>query len=273
MSVNSVDSRNNSNTGLITAGSAIVGGGSGALIGYYSKPWVKDGAPTDTFIKKAGEKLLSETTSIPQEQKELLRNAQSMIDKMKNAKTVEEFRNANLEPVNKLIDSYSDLDTLKTAWANGCEIADNFRFDKVNIDEFNEKFANVSSIDEYKRVLAEAVDAEINAKGLDKCKQEFLSFVDNMRKNGMPVTLDDSVKMIFKEVYDSDAKKLVKAEDVTDEAFNIFKDVAKKMQGKSAAIWGAVGAAALGIGGFIAANAFGKKESAQKEVKEINTQA
>jgi hypothetical protein len=89
----------------------------------------------------------------------------------------------------------------------------------------------------------------------------------------MPVTLDDSVKMIFKEVYDSDAKKLVKAEDVTDEAFNIFKDVAKKMQGKSAAIWGAVGAAALGIGGFIAANAFGKKESAQKEVKEINTQA
>ncbi len=56
---------------------------------------------------------MSETTSIPQEQKELLRNAQSMIDKMKNAKTVEEFRNANLEPVNKLIDSYSDLDTFK----------------------------------------------------------------------------------------------------------------------------------------------------------------
>ncbi len=47
----SVDSVNNSNnTALYTASGAVLGAGVAA--GYLTKPFLKDGAPTDEFIKK-----------------------------------------------------------------------------------------------------------------------------------------------------------------------------------------------------------------------------
>ena len=270
--VSSVDNRNNGNVGLITAGSAIVGGGAGALAGYYSKPWVKDDAPTDTFIKKAGERVVN-ASDIPDAQKEVFKNASSMIDKMKNAKTVEEFKNATLEPINKVIDSYSDINALKANYRNGLDMVDNLTFNNINFDVYEQKFANATSIDEYKKVLSEAVEAGINAKGLDKCKQDFANSIDVIRKSGIPVTMDDLVNQIFNELYDKDAKKFVKNKDYTENTFNIVNDVAKKMQGKAAIIWGSIGAAALGIGGFAVAKAMNHKNSAQPQEKNVDTTA
>lgn len=51
MAVESVNG-SNSNTGLYTSAAALAGGGAGAAAGWYSKPYLKDGAPTDSFIKK-----------------------------------------------------------------------------------------------------------------------------------------------------------------------------------------------------------------------------
>lgn len=53
MAVESVNG-SNSNTGLYTSAAALAGGGAGAAAGWYSKPYLKDGAPTDSFIKKNG---------------------------------------------------------------------------------------------------------------------------------------------------------------------------------------------------------------------------
>ena len=271
--VSSVDNRNNGNVGLTTAGSAIVGGGAGALAGYYSKPWVKDDAPTDTFIKKAGERLVN-ASDIPDAQKEVFKNASSMIDKMKNAKTVEEFKNTILEPINKVLDSYSDINALRTDYPNFSGFNSDFlEFGNINSDVYEQKFANATSIDEYKKVLSEAVEAGINAKGLDKCKQDFANSIDVIRKSGIPVTMDDLVNQIFNELYDKDAKKFVKNKDYTENTFNIVNDVAKKMQGKAAIIWGSIGAAALGIGGFAVAKAMNHKNSPQPQEKNIDTTA
>ena len=52
MSVESVNNSNN-NTGLYAAGAATIGAGAGAAAGWYSKPFLKDGAPTDSFVKSA----------------------------------------------------------------------------------------------------------------------------------------------------------------------------------------------------------------------------
>lgn len=48
----------NNNAGLYAAGAAIIGGGAGAAAGWYSRPFLKDGAPTDSFLKKTENKFL-----------------------------------------------------------------------------------------------------------------------------------------------------------------------------------------------------------------------
>ena len=271
--VSSVDNRNNSNVGLITAGSAIVGGGAGALAGYYSKPWVKDDAPTDTFIKKAGERLLT-ISGLPNAEKEYFKAMRPMIDKVKTAKTVEHFKYAILVPINKVIVSYSDINALRAEYPNFSDFNFDFaQLGNINSDVYEQKFANAKSIDEYKKVLSEAFEAEINAKGLDKCKQDFANGIDAIRKSGIPLTMDDLVNQIFNGLYDKDPKKFVKNKDYTENTFNIVNDVAKKMQGKAAIIWGSIGAAVLGIGGFAVAKAINHKNSAQPQEKNVDTTA
>ena len=50
MSVDSVNKNNN--TGLYTTIGTLAGAGAGAAAGYLTRPFLKDGAPTDTFLKK-----------------------------------------------------------------------------------------------------------------------------------------------------------------------------------------------------------------------------
>lgn len=47
MSVDGVN--NSSNAGLYCASGAVLGAGAGAAAGYLTKPFLKDGAPTDSF--------------------------------------------------------------------------------------------------------------------------------------------------------------------------------------------------------------------------------
>ena len=50
MSVSGVNNSNN-NAGTYAAGAAVVGGGAAGAYGYFSRPFLKDGAPTDAFVK------------------------------------------------------------------------------------------------------------------------------------------------------------------------------------------------------------------------------
>ena len=56
MAVDSVNSSNN-NSVLYSSVAALAGGGAGAAAGWYSKPYLKDGAPTDSFIRKMDENI------------------------------------------------------------------------------------------------------------------------------------------------------------------------------------------------------------------------
>ena len=69
MAVEGVNSANN-NAGIYTAGAALIGGAGGAATGWYSKPFLKDGAPTDSFTKKINDAV---DATIPQEIKEYLK--------------------------------------------------------------------------------------------------------------------------------------------------------------------------------------------------------
>lgn len=62
MSVDGVN--NSSNAGLYCTSGAVLGAGAGAAAGYLTKPFLKDGAPTDSFIKTLGENLIEGANSV-----------------------------------------------------------------------------------------------------------------------------------------------------------------------------------------------------------------
>lgn len=111
MAVDGVNNSNN-NTALYTAGAAVVGGGAGAAAGWYSRPFLKDGAPTDSFMKKI-EKNIVET--LDEGTKKKYADAAESIKKIENAKNTEELKevfknNAALKEAGMLDDVLAEID-------------------------------------------------------------------------------------------------------------------------------------------------------------------
>ncbi len=124
MSVDGVNKNNN--TALYTTIGAIAGAGAGAATGYLTRPFLKDGAPTDTFLKKVKanvEKIMS-----PEEQKVYKELKQAL----KNIKTEEEFKQFIV---------HSGLDNSYKSFVLGAVEEKGFESSKKNIlDEIKDLF-------------------------------------------------------------------------------------------------------------------------------------
>lgn len=88
MAVDGVNNSNN-NTALYTAGATVVGGGAGAAAGWYSRPFLKDGAPTDSFVKKIQDNVTKHIENLKQEI-DNLKNVDELKDYVKNNKALKE---------------------------------------------------------------------------------------------------------------------------------------------------------------------------------------
>ena len=214
----SVESVNNSrNSGLYAASGAVVGAGAGIATGYLIRPFLKDGAPTDSFVKKIEENLVD------------------TLDESTKAQYAQAKKNI------ELLDNVKNADELKDFVRN------------------NEELKNVPD-------LIETVIADIDNKGFETAKNEM--------KNGIQMVLDakDAMyKTIFESCWDKNEKKFVhNAEEVTKEGFDAVKKAAKSIQGKYAMIYGAIGAAVLGLGTLLCC---GGKKSSEPAQNQVNTQA
>lgn len=95
------------NTGLYAIGAGLVGAGAGAAVGYYTKPFMKDGAPTDEFVKKFSYNFI-ETLDESQKKQyfgivETLKN----FDKVSNAEELKELcRNNELIKQSDMLDDF-----------------------------------------------------------------------------------------------------------------------------------------------------------------------
>ena len=209
MAVDSVNSSNN-NSVLYSSVAALAGGGAGAAAGWYSKPYLKDGAPTDSFIRKMDENIKE---AMSPEEKQITqaveKELKSYNDLVTNAKTVEELKNGF---VNKIFENtkgtnFDDFKYMVEQMSEGLEA--------VGVKapaEYAEKVRNAGSFEELKQVVSENFDKQYAGKSIDE------------------------------------VKNAIKAEgaDMNRKLGNAIKKAARSIQGKAALIYGAVGAAVLG---------------------------
>lgn len=198
MAVDSVNSSNN-NSVLYSSVAALAGGGAGAAAGWYSKPYLKDGAPTDSFIRKMDENIKE---AMSPEEKQITqaveKELKSYNDLVTNAKTVEELKNGF---VNKIFENtkgtnFDDFKYMVEQMSEGLEA--------VGVKapaEYAEKVRNAGSFEELKQVVSENFDKQYAGKSIDEVKNAIKAEgADMNRKAG---------KAIFEQFWDSSNKNLL----------------------------------------------------------------
>ena len=242
----SVESVNNSgsNAGLYATGAAVAGAGAGAAAGYLTRPFLKDGAPTDSFIKKMGENVKA---AMSPEEKTLAEGIENELKKAQNAmmkaSSVEELKSIYLEIQSAVLENFIESGIV----------------DGKDSQEYLDMLNKFTNFDELKTVVSEKFDKEYAGKNIDQIKEAMKKEIDEMNRK--------SAKSMFEPFWDSSKKEFVNCEEGVGAA---IKKAAKSIQGKYAMIYGAIGAAVLGLGTLLCC---GGKKSPQPVQKELNTQA
>lgn len=247
----SVDGVNNSNNaGLYAASGAVLGAGAGATAGYLSKPFLKDGLPTDTFIKKMGENIRA---TIPAEHEELAVAMENMLkpnqERLSAAKSVDEFKKIYME-ASCPPDMAKNFEEFKQ-----CMLVINDRLPEAN-KVVVKLVSSASNAEEFRTLLEEDFDARYSGKSLDVIKNTIKNeSVDYGRKLGTAQ---------FNQYWDSSKKTFVNSEDAVGKA---IKSAAEGFQRKYAMIYGAIGAAILGGIGYLCGGIGANKEAPETAQK------
>lgn len=253
MPVDSVKS-SNSNVGLYAAGAAVVGGGAGAAAGWYSRPFLKKGEPTDEYINTTGKKILK---SLPEEFSTGLKSA---VDKFNKAKSTEDLRTMMTDLIKNAYKN-ADFDTAKASLENTNDILTSFGLNSFNAEEI----ANVKNKDDIAELYGKIFDKIFEGKSLEQVKTTI--------KGRVLESKNSAIKGVFTLLWDPDKKKfsqgmsqfddykeflgnmnpqikefMENAANTSEKITKVFSGVANTIKGKYAAIYGAIGAAVLGLG-------------------------
>lgn len=248
MAVDSVNGNNN--TALYTGIGVVAGAGAGAAAGYLTRPFLKDGAPTDEFVKKIEYKLVTS---------DLAMSRTDLIGVLDRFRTLEELKFFYvLKTMNNFdaqqfdyIQSDDFTGTLDEYQASLKRLFKEIDFELD--DEDIEKIKNIKNSDGVELFLKEDLDKSPEFQGisLEDAKKELLARVDEFKKK--------EAKGAFKSVWDTKEKKFVNCEDCVGKA---VKDAARSIQGKYALIYGSIGAAVLGLGTYLFAHGKSSKADA-----------
>ncbi len=241
----SVDGVNNSNNTIAYAagGAALAGGVGGGAYGYLSKPFLKDGAPTDTFIRKIVDNLQEEPLI-----KDFVAQVNAQAEQLKDVKSVDELKTFQLNQIKDVYGQFENLEEIKGALNMSCEMAENagIKFiDRKAID-------SVESLDDVMKLFADKFDAEYAGKTLDEIKAMSKLEAEAAAKKGMT--------NLFEQFWDSSKKVFVDCEEGIGAG---IKKAADSVKLKTAGIYGAIGAAVLGLGTLAGCMLTGNKEAAE----------
>lgn len=253
MSVSSVNNQNNAGLYAGVAGTAI-GAEAGAVTGYLTKPYLKNGIPSDTFLNKFEEHL---SPADREGLKGVIHETENLMEplcnEINNAKSVEQIKNII---TNAYVELYKGepLSALK----ENVILSSKIRGDKGS---YVKAVQNANSFEEVMDIKNKKFDKKYAGKSLEEVKTLMIK------------GLKDSFRKVvytcgFKLCWDAEKKEFVNCEEGIGKA---FKQTARSMQGKYAAIYGAVGAALLGAAGYLCFG--GNKESEQPVQDKVDVSA
>ncbi len=104
-----------------------------------------------------------------------------------------------------------------------------------------DEIKNANTVKDIKQLMSNNIEDNFNGKSLEELKDYIKNLETNLKKG-----ITDYTFLTF---WDSDKKKFIV--DENDEFGKTIKGIARKIQGKYAAIYGSIGAAALGIGTYL----------------------
>lgn len=266
MSVDGVN--NSSNAGLYCASGAVLGAGAGAAAGYLTKPFLKDGAPTDSFAKSLGENLIEASDEVSTEQKRFITEVAPMLEKMSNAKNVDELHNIYGEMIDKMT-SGKNLEEFKEMIFEGSEMSNAFGF--ATNEESLAQIKNAGSLDEAKNIIKNGLKQEVETLGFDNIKAGLNENTKKLKDFGILLTPKDLGKGVWEYAYDSANKKFIE-NGVTEESMSVIKKTMHSFQGKAALMYGAIGTAVLGVAGYLCGGIGANKETPETP-KKVDAQA
>lgn len=267
MSIDSVNS--GSNAGLYAASGAVLGAGAGAAAGYLTKPFLKDGVPTDSFCKTLGDNLIETSDMVSAENKKIFKEIGPMLEKMSNANSAEELNSLFGETIDKITNGKT-LEEFQGFIADGNSFVSSLgrNFD----EEMAQSIINAESLDEAKDIAKNSLKKNLESMGFDNVKAEARAQLNQYREMGIPITPKDLGKSVWENAYDSANKKFIK-DGVTDEAMSVIKKTMHSFQGKAAMMYAAIGAGVLGTVGLLCGMFGGSKEQPAQADEKVDMQA
>lgn len=250
MAVNNNKNIFNNETFLSAAGSAVIGGTSFALAGYDSKPWLKNGMPSDEFVKKVEDKIIAKTDKAHAQK---IKMFDKFVDTIDKAKSYEELVDIQLKPLISQNIAFKDMKSslmaqvvaiLKNPETVGLER--NLIDDDYMLDIYNGiKYSN--NLGELKAVMCEYLKADSGCR-LGAAKESLKSRAALMlAANGINANVRQEAKFMIDASFDQIRHQFKHdSSSVSKEMFDIIKRTAKNMQGKTAALWGISGGAFFG---------------------------
>lgn len=264
MSVGAVNNNNQQGTYAIVGGGAGLATGAiaGGTYGYLSKPWLKDGDITDTFIKEADKHI---TNMYKDTNKQIYNDLKKMLETGSIDGVSEPFK-----------ETFKDVDLEKMTAEQRKGFVKNLLKDKMveNLDELLKRVnrvtdkASIMAREKYAEMFKSVTDnstvEELNKLIKDKNLEEVFgvvteadrtSTIEIMKSFGEDVTLlkNERKASILEhvDVKEKSMKKLASDADYeTKSIYNAIKKSIKNMNLKAAAKWGAIGAGVLGVIGL-----------------------
>lgn len=238
--INGVNSANK-NTLLYTAGGAATGAVAGGLGGYFTKPYIKNYLATDSFcdafIKEA-----------KKANPDMARQFDEGVTFIKNLDSIEplKFRvNALLTKAFAQIDDQKFAQIKASVLQSQEKIAQSGVKGPEFLNEIADKILKANSPDEFKGEISHFINKGLDSINLDTVK-------------GIIKDVEDNAKLLKKGIgsaallsnFDFVSKKLLVLDG--NSVNEMVRKAAKSVQLKSAGIYGAIGAAAVGAGAYIA---------------------
>lgn len=252
MSVNNPNNNVNKERLITSSATALIAGTGWAAAAYNSKPWLKNGMPSDAFVKEVEKNIAGKTDK---ETVKLVKALETYKSDIMKASSIENLADAQLnyfvnrteKKTFKEIKSLFKSEMLmslqqKAVPAGGID---------AMLDCIND-VNRASNINELREVLINYHEINNEGYSLKKIKRFYKTIIEESQEISGLKGFNETAKEAIASAYDAKKQKFVlKSENITDELFKVVKKTAKGMQTRTAALCGLLGAAVFGAAAFL----------------------